>query len=53
MKNFFTGYLEIEDVEDLDTAKELDRQHNIGLLKGVVIGLLTFGTSLLLAFIKN
>lgn len=34
MNNFFTGYLKYEDVPDLNTAKELDRQHNIGLLKG-------------------
>lgn len=39
MKNFFTGYIKKWDVQDWDTARELDRQHNIGLLKGVFGGL--------------
>lgn len=40
MNNFFTGYLRPEDVYNMAHAKELNRQHNIGLLKGVVIGII-------------
>ena len=38
-KNFLTGYLKYRDIKDLDTARELDRQHNLGLLKGIAIGI--------------
>lgn len=40
-KNFINGYLKHEDVSDWNTGRELDRQHNIGLLKGIVVGIVS------------
>jgi len=48
---FFTGYFHIKDLKKIysyspelasKVAEELDRQHNVGLLKGALIGIVCY-----------